>query len=113
VRRLNENTKTVTASATYSMKIGDKVRLTRIPDGVADDREFKTRTLLEKCLGRTFTVKGFQLDGGRTPRRFTRCCWVELHVGEVIPDLLDSIWIEPDCLRVQQRKHGKVSSSAR
>ena len=94
------------------MKIGDKARLMRIPEGVKNDGEFKTKTLLKRCLGRTFTVKGFQLDGGRSPKRFLRGCWVELEIGEVIPGLLDSIWVEPDCLRVLKKKAlaGRASS---
>jgi hypothetical protein len=63
----------------------------RLPEGVRDDRKFKTRTLLKKCLGQKFTVEGFQLDGARFRRRFTPGCWVELQIGEVIPGLTDSI----------------------
>jgi hypothetical protein len=95
------------------MKIGDKVRLVRVPKGVRDDGEFKTKTLFKKCVGQEFTVKGFQLDGGRFRREFTRGCWVELHISEFIPGLLDSIWIEPYYLTVLPKKARAVRTRAR
>ncbi len=82
------------------MKIGDKVRLRSIPPRVHDDREFKTRTLLKKCLGRVFTIQGFQLDGGRFRKRLVEGAWVELEIGEVIKDSTDTIWLEPHCLEL-------------
>jgi hypothetical protein len=92
------------------MKIGDKVRLVRVPPGVRDDAEFKTKTILTRCLGHVFTVKGFQLDGARLRKRFSAGAWVELDIGEVIPGSNDTIWVEPGSLERltparKKRKH--------
>jgi hypothetical protein len=87
------------------MRIGDKVRLIGISPRVKDDGRFKTRTILRKCLGRTFTVKGFQADGARLCNSFRTGCWVELDIGEVIPGCLDSIWVEPEFLRLMPKRH--------
>jgi hypothetical protein len=77
------------------MKIGDKIRLVSVPSCVKDDAEFKTRTILTKCLGHTFTGRGFQADGGRDRKRFHPGCWIELDIGEVIRGSRDTIWVEP------------------
>ncbi len=82
------------------MKIGDKIRLVSIPPHVEDDAEFKTRTILTKCLGRVFTVRGFQAEGGRERKRLRAGCWVELDIGEVIRGSTDTIWVEPDSVEL-------------
>jgi hypothetical protein len=90
------------------MKVGDKVRLVRVPLGVKDDGEFETRAMLTKCLGRIFTVKGFQSDNGRLPKRLRPGCWVELDMGEAIRGSFDTIWVEPNCLeRLSKLKQSK------
>jgi hypothetical protein len=38
------------------LRIGDKVTVIGIPPDARDLDELKTRTLFEKCLGKTFTV---------------------------------------------------------
>lgn len=70
------------------MKVGDLVRVIKVPPGVRDEGEFQTRTILEKCVGRVFQVVGFQED------------WIELEVGEVVGKaaIEETIWIEPDCV---------------
>ncbi len=94
------------------MKIGNKIRLVRVPPHVKDDAEFKTRTILTKCLGHVFTVKGFQADGGRERKRLGPGCWVELHIGEAIRGSSDIIWVEPECVelvgvQVKLQRHRK------
>jgi hypothetical protein len=72
------------------LKIGGKVRVTRVPDAVlrgkADDLD--TRRIFELCVGRVFPIA--RLSNGL----------IELHVGEVVgqPAYIHSIWIEPDCI---------------
>jgi len=67
------------------MKIGDKVRVERMPDGVPPDNK-QLQALFQKCLGKTFPIVNF--DGPL----------VELHVGEVVgkPAEYHQIWLGPD-----------------
>ena len=60
------------------MKLGDRVRLIGIPPDVRDDREFRTRALFEKCLGKVFLVAGFENVEGLSFQL------VRLDVGEVV-----------------------------
>ena len=55
-----------------------------------DDPEFKTRTLLQQCLGKVFSVAGFQ---GKL---------LALDVGEVVGKAshLETVYIEPTCVEL-------------
>ncbi|MFY9843640.1 MAG: hypothetical protein WA718_05610 [Terriglobales bacterium] len=79
------------------MKTGDKVRLIGIPPDAHDDEELATRTLFEKCLGRTFTVAGFETVEG-LPYRL-----VQLDVGHILGQdpHLQTIWVEPEYLQLE------------
>lgn len=70
------------------MKVGDRVRVVRVPASLPDDRG--TRSLLASCIGRTFSIVGFQ---GHL---------LELEVGEILgkEPYMDSIWIEPEHVEV-------------
>jgi hypothetical protein len=72
------------------VRLGDRIRLLGFNPSVVDQNEFKTRTILKKCVGRTFVVKGFQKD------------WVELHLGRVIGKRAweETIWTEPEYIEV-------------
>jgi hypothetical protein len=48
------------------MKIGDKVKLIGIPPDAHDDNELQTRTLFERCLGKTFAVAGLETVRGHS-----------------------------------------------
>ena len=76
------------------MKIGDFVRVVKIPAGLRDDGDLRTKSLFDLCLGRVFPIAGMQ-DG-----------LIELHVGEVVaePAFIHSIYIEPEYLEVVKRK---------
>lgn len=93
------------------MKIGDKICLVRVPPAVKDDGEFKTRTILTKCLGRIFTIKGFQGDGCTFATRGSKNCWLELEMRGTIPGTLDTIWVEPDCVELLKRSTRKRRSA--
>jgi hypothetical protein len=71
------------------MKIGDKVRLLTVPPALPQD-ELKTQSLFELCVGRVFSIVGFQGD------------MLELEVGEVLGQepCMNSIWIEPEFVEV-------------
>ena len=76
------------------MQVGDSVKLIGVPPDLRDDEDLKTKTLFEKCLGRTFVVKAIDtIDGLPHPM-------VELHVGHVEggEDFEQSIWVEPQYL---------------
>lgn len=66
------------------MKIGDRVRVDRLPDGLPTDNK-PLQTLFRGCLGKTFPIIKFD-DG-----------LIELHVGEVFgkPAEYHQIWLEP------------------
>jgi hypothetical protein len=89
------------------MKVGDKICLVRVPPGVKDDAEFKTRTILTKCIGHVFTIMGFQGDGGTFSARGSQDRWLELDMREAIPGATDTIWVEPDCVELVKRSTRK------
>jgi hypothetical protein len=72
------------------MKIGDRIRIVKLPDGLVDDDHFRTRTLFELCFGRTFPIAGIQ------PVPEIGSDLLELEVGEVVgdPAYMHSIRIE-------------------
>ena len=79
------------------MKVGDKVKVIGIPPDAHDDEKLQTRTLFEKCLGKTFTIAGFETVGG-LPYQL-----VQLDVGHVIgqASYLETIWVEPEYLQLE------------
>jgi hypothetical protein len=82
------------------MKAGDRVTLIGIPPDAkddADDAGLPTRTLFEKCLGKSFLVREMEnVDG--LPYQLAR--WDVGHVlGE--PSYRHTIWVEEEYLEVQ------------
>jgi hypothetical protein len=82
------------------MKVGDTVRLIGIPSNLKDDEELQTCALFERCLGESFPVIGLKSVEG-LPFDL-----VELHVGQVLgkPAYMDSIWVEPEYVRLENPK---------
>jgi len=80
------------------MEVGDRVKLVGMPPALPEDAEFKTRSLFEKCLGKTFIVAGFQNVEGLS------YALVQLDVGDVLGEAsyMHSIFVEPECLQVVQ-----------
>jgi hypothetical protein len=79
------------------VKIGDQARLIGIPSDVQDDLELRTRTLFEKCLGKTFPIIALEnVDG--LPHALVR-----LDVGHILrePPYGQMIWVEPKYLRIE------------
>jgi hypothetical protein len=72
------------------MEIGQQVRIIKVPDGVEDGPEFKTKTLIERCLGEIFPVMGFNGD------------LLALDVGELngLAPYLETVYIEPSCVEL-------------
>jgi hypothetical protein len=82
------------------MKIGDIVTLIGIPSNLKDDTELQTRTLFEKCLGRSFPIVDLKPVEGLTYPL------VQLDVGHALgkPEYIDSIWVEPEYLLLEGPK---------
>ncbi len=74
------------------MKIGDKIRIVKLPERLIDDEELQTRSLFECCLGRVFPIVGI------VPAAEAHGMLLELEVGEVLGELavMHSIWIESE-----------------
>ncbi len=80
------------------MKAGDKVKVIGIPPDVRDRDELRTRSLFEKCLGKTFEVARVEsVEGLNQPLAV-------LHVGRVIGKAPDAewIWVEEQYLQTQE-----------
>jgi predicted short-subunit dehydrogenase-like oxidoreductase (DUF2520 family) len=68
-----------------AVEIGDRVRLTEMPDAVKDAR-LETQTIFKRCVGKVFPVAGFEKG------------LIELEVGAVVGHAAHSIWVEPEFL---------------
>ena len=85
-----------THSGSSVLKIGDRVRIDRIPHNLPPDGDadgLNTSALFQRCLGRVFPIVAFNEMG-----------FAELQVGEAIgrKPYLETIWIEPECLVVME-----------
>jgi hypothetical protein len=71
-----------------ALKIGDRVRVLRLPENLRDDEVLHTKALFADCLGRVFPI--VSITGHL----------IELQVGEVRgrPAYMETIWIEADCV---------------
>ena len=80
------------------MRIGQRVRIVRVPENVIDQPEFPTRTLLTTCLGRIFPVMDVRLlydEKGKLKDEL-----VALDVGAVNgkASYLETVLIESSCV---------------
>jgi hypothetical protein len=71
------------------MKIGEKVRLVGIPDGLEDYPDFPTKSTFEKCFGREFVIAGFNDIG-----------MAEIGIESVTGSVGETIWVEPHFLEL-------------
>jgi hypothetical protein len=79
------------------VKVGDTVKLISIPAGLSDDEEMQTRSLFEKCLGKSFRIIDLETVEG-LPYQL-----IKLNVGHVLgkSEYLESIWVEPEHLQIE------------
>ena len=77
-------------SGRKTFRIGDVVRITRVPPAVLHDAPEETRSLFERAIGITFVVRGFD-----------RYRHVRLDVSKAEP--FNTIWVEQDCLELFRR----------
>jgi hypothetical protein len=71
------------------MKVGSKVRLIGVPDGLKDYPDFATKSTFEKCVGREFIVTALT-DKGRA----------ELPIGSVTGNHAEKIYVAPEFLEL-------------
>jgi hypothetical protein len=71
------------------MKIGAKVRVIGIPEGLEDSSDFRTKSTFSKCIGREFVIAGFNEVG-----------MAELNIESVNGSIGETIWIEPQFLEL-------------
>jgi len=72
-------------------RIGDVIRVMRVPPAVGRDSPPETRSVFRHAVGKTFVVRGFGRYGH-----------IELDVSKI--QRLDTIWIEPDCVQLYRRR---------
>jgi hypothetical protein len=73
------------------LKVGSKVRVVGIPDGLEDYPNFPSKSTFLKCVGHEFIVAGFNEVG-----------MAELHIKSVTGKDGEKIWIEPRFLELLQ-----------
>ena len=71
------------------MKVGSKVRLLGVPDGLEDYPDFPTRSTFERCVGLDFVIAGFNDVG-----------MAELNIEAVTGSVGETIWVEPKFLQL-------------
>ena len=71
------------------MKVGSKVRVIGIPDGLEDYPDFPTKSTFIKCIGREFVIAGFNEVG-----------MAEIGIESVTGSVGETIWIEPQFLQL-------------
>lgn len=71
------------------MKVGSKVRLIGIPDGLEDYPDFPTKSTFERCIGHEFVIEGFNEVG-----------MAELDIESVTGSVGETIWVEPKFLEL-------------
>jgi hypothetical protein len=77
------------------MKAGETVKLIGVPPNLLDKEDMPTRTLFEKCLGKSFVVEAVEsVEGVPFPL-------AKLDVGHVIGEESweHTIWVEPEYLQ--------------
>jgi hypothetical protein len=71
------------------MKIGSKVRLIGVPDGLEDYPDLPTKSTFERCVGHEFVIAGFNDVG-----------MAELGIKAVTGKVGETIWVETKFLRL-------------
>jgi hypothetical protein len=82
-------------------KVGDQVKIKKIPPGLSDSAGIDTPGVFKRALGRTFRIEGFDEHGH-----------IELVVAERRPSSKryesDTIWVEPEFVaRVTRRRKSR------
>jgi hypothetical protein len=71
------------------VKVGSKVRLVGVPDGLEDYPDFPTKSTFERCVGHDFVIEGFNDVG-----------MAELDIQSVTGSGGETIWVEPRFLEL-------------
>lgn len=89
---ISSQTLALTIKDRHDMKVGAKVRVIGIPDGLEDYPDFPTKSTFTKCIGRKFVIAGFNEVG-----------MAELDISSVNGSIGEKIWIEPQFLEFNFR----------
>jgi hypothetical protein len=79
----------LTVKDRHKMKVGSKVRVIGIPEGLEDYPDFPTKSTFTKCIGREFVIAEFNEVG-----------MAELDISSVNGSIGETIWIEPQFLEL-------------
>jgi len=71
------------------VKLGSRVRLIGVPDGLEDYPDLPTKSIFAKCVGHDFIVQGFNKVG-----------MAELEITSVTGKVGETIWVEKRFLKV-------------
>ena len=71
------------------MRIGSRVRLISVPEGLEDYPDFPTKSTFERCIGHDFVIAGFNKVG-----------MAELDIEAVTGSVGETIWVEPRFLQL-------------
>jgi hypothetical protein len=71
------------------VRVGSKVCVVGIPDGLEDYPDLPTKSTFMKCVGREFVVAGFNEVG-----------MAELDIESVNGSVGETIWVEPQFLEL-------------
>jgi hypothetical protein len=82
----------VEAKQRGKIKVGDKVRVLKVPPAVKKEMPAETRKLFRRCVGKVLRVDGFN-----------RCGFLELNVhddGTQATPSAHTIWVEPEFVKL-------------
>jgi hypothetical protein len=82
------------------MRIGQRVRVVRVPENVVDQPEFPTRTLLTHCLGKIFPVMDVQLLFDEKGNLKAELLALDIGAVNGKAAYLETVFIEPSCAEV-------------
>jgi len=71
------------------VRVGSRVRLIGVPDGLEDYPDFPTKTTFERCVGHEFVIAGFNASG-----------MAELNIASVTGSVGETIWVEKKFLEL-------------
>jgi hypothetical protein len=83
------------------LEVGDRIRVLGFRSSIVDTKTSKTRTILEQCVGRVFSISDVQKD------------WVAIEVGKFVgtPAWQETIYIEPEHWELASKKKPRIASA--
>jgi hypothetical protein len=80
------------------LEVGDRIRVLGFHSRIVDTRKIKTRTILEQCVGRVFSITDVQKD------------WAAMEVGKFVgrPACQETIYIQPEHMEPSARRNQQL-----